>query len=105
MRKLARPRASGENLADDIPGDVGETEVATGVVVGEPLVIEPISARSVAWRSVVCIGPWARLAARPENRGKTIVTFACSTGERYLSTPLYQLIGMSGSATPHDFTI
>jgi cysteine synthase A len=36
----------------------------------------------------------ARLAARPENAGKTIVTFANSSGERYLSTPLYQLIGM-----------
>ena len=36
----------------------------------------------------------ARLAARPEHKGGTIVTFACSTGERYLSTPLYQLIGM-----------
>ena len=36
----------------------------------------------------------ARLAARPENRAKTIVTFACSSGERYISTPLYQLIGM-----------
>ncbi len=36
----------------------------------------------------------ARLAARPENQGKTIVTFACSSGERYLSTPLYQLFGM-----------
>jgi len=36
----------------------------------------------------------ARLAMRSENRGKTIVTFACSCGERYLSTALYQLIGM-----------
>lgn len=34
---------------------------------------------------------WAALqvAAREENRGKTIVTILCDTGERYLSTPLF----------------
>ena len=37
----------------------------------------------------------ARLAALPENAGKTIVTFASSSGERYLSTPLYELVGMA----------
>ncbi len=34
---------------------------------------------------------WAalRLAARPENAGKTIVTIGCDTGERYLSNPVF----------------
>lgn len=31
-----------------------------------------------------------KIAQRPENRGKTIVTILCDTGERYLSTELYE---------------
>ncbi|HNS19414.1 MAG TPA: cysteine synthase A [Sedimentisphaerales bacterium] len=35
---------------------------------------------------------WAavRLSHRPENEGKTIVTFICDTGERYVSTELFE---------------
>ena len=46
-----------------------------GILVG-------ISAGANVWASL-------ELAGRPEFSGKTIVTFLCDTGERYLSTPLF----------------
>ena len=36
-----------------------------------------------------------RVAARPENRGKLVVTILPDTGERYLSTPLYEELAES----------
>ena len=36
----------------------------------------------------------ARVAARPENKGRSIVTIMCSFGERYLSTALFE--GLAG---------
>jgi cysteine synthase A len=47
-----------------------------GILVG-------ISAGANVWASL-------QLAARPEFKGKTIVTIGCDTGERYLSTWLFQ---------------
>jgi cysteine synthase A len=43
---------------------------------------------------------WAavQLSQRPENEGKTIVTFVCDTGERYISTELYDGLPEAESA-------
>ncbi len=46
-------------------------------------VLAGISAGANVWAAV-------QVAGRPENAGKTIVTIICDTGERYLSTPLFQ---------------
>jgi cysteine synthase A len=36
----------------------------------------------------------AQVAARPDMKGKRIVTIMCSLGERYLSTPLFGDLGL-----------
>ncbi len=72
---------------------------------GEPQITETVQvsnddafamARRLAKEEGILVGistganVWAAIevAKRPENRGKTLVTIACSTGERYLSTAL-----------------
>jgi cysteine synthase A len=46
-------------------------------------VLMGISAGANVWAAV-------QVAERPENEGKVIVTIICDTGERYLSTPMFQ---------------
>jgi cysteine synthase len=45
-------------------------------------ILAGISAGANVWAAV-------QLARRPQNKGKTIVTFICDTGERYISTEMY----------------
>ncbi|MGD8785814.1 MAG: cysteine synthase A [Phycisphaerales bacterium] len=45
-------------------------------------ILSGISAGANVWAAV-------QLSNRPENQGKTIVTFICDTGERYISTEMY----------------
>ena len=55
------------------------------------------TARDIASREGILVGisaganVWAAIEVsnRPENKGKTIVTFGCDTGERYISTEMY----------------
>jgi cysteine synthase A len=49
-------------------------------------IVAGISSGANMWAS-------AQIAARPEFKGKRIVTIMCSLGERYLSTPLFGDLG------------
>jgi cysteine synthase A len=43
-----------------------------------------------------------RVASRPENRGKLVVTLLPDTGERYLTTPTYTELADETAAAPPD---
>ncbi|MEN9734938.1 MAG: cysteine synthase [Verrucomicrobiota bacterium] len=77
-----------------LKGPNGEDQITETVQVSNDDAFE--MARRLAKEEGILVGistganVWAALqvARRPENLGKTIVTIACSTGERYLSTAL-----------------
>ena len=49
-------------------------------------ILSGISGGANVWAAV-------QVAERPENKGKTVVTFVCDTGERYISTELFDGVG------------
>jgi cysteine synthase A len=71
------------DLVDEIIAASYEDAVNTARRLGkEEGILGGISAGANVWASL-------QVAGREENRGKTIVTVICDTGERYLSTPLF----------------
>ena len=73
-----------------VPGDKA-FETARALAAGEGILVG-ISAGANAFAA-------GELGARPENRGKLVVTVLCDTGERYLSTPLFADQGAAPAMT------
>ena len=77
-----------KNLDTSIIDDVVKVEDEHAFEMGKRLAKEEgimagISSGANIWAA-------AQVAARPEFKGKRIVTIMCSLGERYLSTPLFE---------------
>lgn len=71
-------------IYDEIIPVENDDAFATGRAVGHKEgVLVGISSGAAVWAAL-------QLAKRPENEGKTIVTLLADTGERYLSTALFQ---------------
>ena len=69
---------------DEIIPVENDDAFATGKLVGHSEgVLVGISSGAAVWAGI-------QLAKRPENKGKTIVVLLPDTGDRYLSTPLFQ---------------
>ena len=69
---------------DEIIAVENEDAFATGKRIGKSEgILVGISSGAAAWAAI-------QLAKRPENKGKTIVALLPDTGDRYLSTPLFE---------------
>ncbi len=71
------------HVYDEVMTVANEDAFSTGRLVGHREgVLVGISSGAAVWAAL-------ELAAKPENKGKTIVALLADTGERYLSTPLF----------------
>ena len=78
------PEVLNTKIYDEIIPVTNEDAFATGRLIGRREgVLVGISSGAAAWAAI-------ELAKRPENAGKTIVVLLPDTGDRYLSTPLFE---------------
>ena len=78
------PKVLDTGVYDEIIAVANEDAFATGRRIGrQEGVLVGISSGAAVWAAI-------ELARRPENAGKTIVALLPDTGDRYLSTPLFE---------------
>ena len=78
------PDTLNTNIYDEIITVSNEDAFETGrAIVRNEGVLVGISSGAAVWAAI-------QLAKRPENKGKTIVALFPDTGERYLSTPMFE---------------
>ena len=78
------PDVLNTKVYDEIIPVANDDAFATGKLIGRTEgVLVGISSGAATWAAV-------QLAKRPENKGKTIVVLLPDTGDRYLSTPLFE---------------
>lgn len=78
------PRALDTSVYDEVIAVSDEDAFAAGRQMGRREgILVGISSGAALWAAI-------RLAKRPENQGKTIVVLLPDTGDRYLSTPMFQ---------------
>ncbi|EMI41569.1 MULTISPECIES: cysteine synthase A [Pirellulaceae] len=80
------------NLDTSIIDDVVQIDDEDAFTWGRRLAKEEGIVAGISSGANMCAA--AQIAARPEMKGKRIVTIMCSLGERYLSTPLFGDLGL-----------